>query len=83
LQSWQSRGRQCLIKLLAGITRGTQGAAKKIIEDWHPAKCENEKDLETSLYNELHIRLPGVRFKQYGSGRPDYSVSTINRNQEI
>jgi hypothetical protein len=42
----------------------------KLIDEWHPKKCNSEKDFEKSLYNFLHNKLTNIQItKQYALGR--------------
>lgn len=72
--------------MTAKITRlgfwwDAQGRVKRIIEDWQVVSCDNEKDCELSLYNELIVRLPEtVKIqKQYGSGRQKIDLAVDDK----
>ncbi|HTU33560.1 MAG TPA: hypothetical protein VMF66_07130 [Candidatus Acidoferrum sp.] len=42
----------------------------KLVDDWHPRKCETEKDFEVSLHRHLERNLPHANvIKQYAAGR--------------
>ncbi len=57
------------------------GNVKRIIEEWQPVSCTNEKDCELSLYNELRVRLPeSVKIQsQYGSGRQKIDLAVDDK----
>jgi len=46
------------------------GMIASLIEQWHPRKCNTEKDYEKSLYRFLHNKLEDIQVtKQFARGR--------------